>query len=99
MIVYGYAKAHKYTGDGALLIQVRIPSIHGPYLKSDAKGQSIKNYVADQDLPYYNSLVLPYIPNEGEVVALINTGAGNSILLVIGVTGGSYSAGLTNLGE
>ena len=30
MIVYGYAMQYQYTSEGTLLIQVRIPSIHGP---------------------------------------------------------------------
>lgn len=99
MVVYGYAKSYKYMSDGTLLMRVRIPSIHGPYLRSDARGKSIKSYVPDDQLPYYTSLMLPHLPADGEVVALINTGAGNSEFIVIGLTGGSYSSGYTNLRE
>ena len=47
MIVYGYAKDCYYTGDNTLLIRVRIPNIHGPYRKEDAKGKILRNYVED----------------------------------------------------
>lgn len=99
MIVYGYAKSYKYMSDGTLLMRVRIPSIHGPYNRADAKGKAIKLYTPDEDLPYYTSLLLPYLPTDGEVVALVNTGPGNSEFIVIGLTGSSYSSGFTNLGE
>lgn len=99
MLVYGYAKDYKYTGDGTLLIRVRIPSIHGPYSKADYSGKRIRNYVADQDLPYYQSLLLPHRPVDGEVVALMSTNEKSSVFIVIGLTGGSYRTGITNLGE
>lgn len=93
-ITYGYAKQHKYDKDGKLSIQVRIPAIHGPYKQSDANGKSIRSYVPDENLPYYNSLLLTNLPNDGDVVAIIfesSVNAANS--LVIGITGGSYTAG------
>lgn len=93
MITYGYAKQTKYLGDGTLAIQVRIPSIHGAYLLSDYQGKSVHNYVSDKDLPYYNSLILPKTPTEGEVVVLQSLNDTSSTWLVIGMTGGSYYGG------
>lgn len=98
MIVFGYAKEYSYSGDGTLEIRVRIPSIHGPYRKSDARGKTIRNYVRDEDLPFYPSLLLPHMPHEGEVVALSSTSENKQEFIVIGLTGGSYTNGLTNLG-
>ena len=95
MIVYGYAKQVRYTNDSTLTIQVRIPSIHGPYSIYDAKGKTIRNYVQDDDLPFYSSLLLPHEPNEGEVVALCSKDDKSSDFIVIGLTGGSYYAGTT----
>jgi len=97
MIVYGYVKGSKYTGDGTLQIQVRIPNIHGAYNKSDYQGKTIRNYTADADLPWYPSLLLPHDPDVGEVVALSSLDNSSSNWLVIGLTGGSYNAGSTNL--
>ncbi len=97
MVVYGYAKGYKYTGDGTLQIQVRIPSIHGPYQQRDYNGKSIKSYTLDQNLPYYYSVLLPHLPVEGEVVALMSTTDKSSDFIVIGLTGGSYQRGVTNL--
>jgi hypothetical protein len=93
MVVYGYVKGTRYTGDGTLLIQVRIPNIHGPYLISDYKGKAIRNYTSDNDLPWYPSLILPYLPGDGEVVALTSLDDTSSSWLVLGLTGGSYNAG------
>lgn len=98
MITYGYAKAYHYTNDGALLVQVRIPSIHGAYNQSNYKGRTIRNYTYDADLPWYPSVLLPHLPNEGEVVALSSLNNSNNNFLVIGLTGGSYHTGTTNLG-
>lgn len=97
MIIYGYAKEYKYSGDGTLLIRTRIPNIHGPYLISDYKGQRVRNYTNDADLPWYPSLLLPHLPGDGEVVAIIGTNDSMSSLLIIGLTGGSYNNGVTNL--
>lgn len=97
MITYGYAKAYHYTNDGTLLVQVRIPSIHGAYNQSNYSGKAIKNYTLDNDLPWYPSVLLPHLPNEGEVVALSSTNKSNSDFLIIGLTGGSYHIGTTNL--
>lgn len=100
MITYGYVKEYKYRSDGTLMIRVRIPSIHGAYNQSDYRGKLIRNYVLDPDLPYYPSLLLPHLPNEGEVVALASLSNSKSEFLVIGLTGGSYTpVGYPNLKE
>lgn len=93
MIVYGYVKGVKYSGDGTLLIQVRVPNEHGPYLISDYEGKRVRNYVADKDLPWYPSLLLPYMPKEGEVVAISSLDSTSSSWLILGLTGGSYNTG------
>lgn len=98
MIVYGYAKDYKYSNDGTLKIRVRIPSIHGPYNMSEYRGTSIKNYVYDEDLPYYSSLLLPHLPNDGEVVALMSINDRSREFLVIGLTGGFYNSVNTDIG-
>lgn len=97
MVVFGYAKDSYYTGDNTLLIRVRIPNVHGPYRKEDAKGQTLRNYVEDADLPYYQSLILPHQPNDGDVVALVNLSNSNTNanFLVIGLTGASYFSAYT----
>ena len=94
MIVYGYVKDTKYAGDGTLLIQVRVPNEHGPYLISDYKGKRVRNYVQDKDLPWYPSLLLPYMPKEGEVVAIGSLDDTSSSWLILGLTGGSYNTGV-----
>ncbi len=93
MIVYGYAKNYKYNNDGALTIQVRIPSIHGPFKQSEYRGKSVRNYTLDGDLPYYNSILLPHLPVDGEVVVLQSLNEHNYEFIVIGMTGGSYKNG------
>ena len=98
VITYGYVKQYKYTGDGILQIQVRIPSVHGPYRLLDYQGKSIRNYTQDKDLPWYDSLLLPHLPQEGEVAAVASLDTGNNTFIVIGLTGGSYQSGITNLG-
>lgn len=97
MIIYGYVKAVKYSGDGTLLIQTRIPNVHGPYLISDYKGKKVRNYTSDADLPWYPSLLLPYTPGDGEVVALASLDDTSSSFLILGLTGGSYKEGATNI--
>lgn len=95
MLVFGYAKDYYYAGDSTLMVKVRIPSIHGPYKQADAKGQTIRNYVPDSDLPYYQSLLLPHYPKEGDVVALLNTKdtGNNTDFIIVGLTGASYTSG------
>ena len=92
-------KDYRYTGDGTLMIKVRVPNIHGPFRQTDYQGKQIRNYVNDSDLPYYVSLLLPHLPSDGEVVAMVSTNSGNNDFLVLGITGGNYYSGLTNLGE
>ncbi len=98
MITFGYAKGYKYTGDGTLMIKTRIPSIHGAYSLQDYKGKVVKNYTQDNDLPWFQSILLPHLPQEGEIVAVATLDDGNSTFLVIGLTGGSYQPDRTNLG-
>ena len=97
MIVYGYVKDYKYSGDGTMLIQVRVPNVHGAYQKSDYRGKKIRNYTEDANLPWYPSLLLPHEPADGEVVALTSLDTSPSNWLVIGLTGGSYNTGATSL--
>lgn len=98
MITYGYAKGYHYTADGTLLVQVRVPSIHGAYNQSNYRGKTVRNYTYDDDLPWYPSVLLPHLPTEGEVVALLSINNSNNNFIVIGLTGGSYNAGATNIG-
>ena len=99
MIVYGYVKDYNYTGDGTFMIKTRIPVIHGPFLQDDAKGKKIRNYVSDDNLPYYPSVILPHTPVVGEVVALSNIKDSTTTeFIIIGLTGGSYYTGATNIG-
>ena len=93
MVVYGYAKGYQYKGDGTLFVRVRIPTIHGPYSQSEYQGKVVRNYTLDKDLPYYQSILLPHLPNEGDVVALMTTNNSENEWLVIGLTGASYSGG------
>lgn len=99
MVVFGYAKDCYYTNDNTLMVRVRIPNIHGPYFREDAKGKTLHNYVSDNELPYYQSLLLPHLPVEGEVVALMpmTESSTNLEFLVIGLTGASYSSPSTLL--
>ena len=98
MITYGYAKSYMYTGDGTLMVQVRIPSIHGPFNESGYAGRQVRNFTRDADLPFYQSLLLPHLPGDGEVVALTTLDKSANQFIVIGLTGGSYYTGATNIG-
>lgn len=97
MVIYGYAKDYTYEGVGNLMIRCRIPSIHGPYNYNDFKGTRPKRYVKDEDLPYYPSVLLPYLPIEGNVVALMSLDEGNNQFIVIGLMGSTYNSGATNI--
>lgn len=89
-MTYGFAKDYTFDGDGTLKVQVRIPSIHGPYRQSNSRDR----YTLDKDLPWYTSLLMPNFPNEGDVVALQNVNSSDdSELIVIGMTGGNYHNG------
>lgn len=98
MIIFGYVKGYQYKNDGTLMIQVRIPTIHGAFNQVDYGGKTVRNYVMDKDLPWFPSVLLPNTPNEGEVVALSSITPANNDFIVIGLTGGSYYTGTTNLG-
>ena len=98
LLVNGYVKSYMYAGDGTLMIQVRIPSIHGPVDQKEYKGNVARNYVRDEDLPYYPSLLLPHLPTEGEVVVLMSRNDKTTELIILGLTGGSYYNNLTNVG-
>ena len=98
MTTYGYSKDYHYAGDGNLMVKVRIPSVHGPYKQTQAKGHRLRTYVKDEDLPYYPSLLLPHLPNDGDVVAVMSLDSGYSNMIVIGLTGGSFYSGITDLG-
>ena len=87
MITYAFAIAHKYDGDGVLNIQTRIPSVHGPLSESEFRGQQVKNYTKDSDLPWYPSILLPYLPNYGDTIVVTTLDTSTSNLLVIGVMG------------
>jgi len=94
MIVFGFAKDYQYDGDGTLKIQVRIPSIHGPYRQQSTKGI----YTRDADLPWVPSVLLPSLPVEGDVVMLQSVNESKSAEFVsIGLTGGNYHNGSTNI--
>ena len=96
MIAYGYAMQIEYQGDGTLLVQVRIPSIHGPFDITQAKGIQMKTYTQDKDLPWIQSVLLPHMPVKGEVVMLSSVDNTPNEWVVIGLTGGSYYGGVTN---
>lgn len=95
MVVFGYAKGYQYAGDGTLQIKVRIPTIHGPYDQRSYKGQRVRNYIGDGDLPYYPSVLLPHLPNEGEVVVLSTMNETPNDWIIIGMTGGYYMNDIT----
>ena len=90
MIVYGYVKSYQYSNDGTLQIKVRIPNIHGPWDQSEYRGKTVRNYVLDEDLPFYTSLLLHHLPVEGEVVALQSINEAVTDFIVLGLTGGNY---------
>lgn len=96
MIINGYVKSYRYSGDGTLLVQVRIPTIHGPMDQKEYSGHTKRNYVRDEDLPYYSSLLLPHLPAEGEVVMLMSKNDKSTEFVVLGLTGGSYYNNFTN---
>lgn len=90
MIIYGFALDYRYAGDGTLLIKTRIPAIHGPFKQVSTKG----TYTRDEDLPWLNSVLLPHLPSNGDVVMLASTNTSKSADYVcIGLTGGSYFNG------
>ena len=99
MITFGYAKGYQYANDGTLMIKVRIPSVHGAYDLSQYRGQLARTYVDDDNLPWIPSVLLTQLPSEGDVVAVSSLDSGNSSFIVLGLTGGSFNSGATNVGE
>lgn len=97
MITFGYAKSYRYTDAGVLEIQVRIPSVHGAFHKSDYLGRTIRNYVEDKDLPWVESVLLPQLPNDGDVVVVAGLNASMNDFIVLGITGANYDSGITNV--
>lgn len=96
MIVYGFAKNYAYEGDGTLKIQVRIPSIHGPYKQQVTKAP----YTKDEDLPWVTSLLTVNLPVEGDVVMLQSINESKSSdFVALGLTGGNYFNGTKLKGE
>ena len=99
MQVNGYVIDVKYSGDGTMFIKTRIPSIHGPMRQEEYRGQPVRNYVLDNDLPYYPATLLPSVPAYGEVVVLSDSAPGSYQFTIIGLTGGNYARTWTNIGE
>ena len=93
MLILGYAIKYRYADNGTTEVQVRIPTAHGPMDKSEYGGKTVHNYVEENDLPYYMSLILPHMPNYGDVVVLSATTESRKDWVVIGLTGGSYKKG------
>ena len=94
MIVYGYVLDSRYEASGEFMMKVRIPAIHGPMNQKDYRGQRVRNYVPDSEIPFYSSLILPHEPAFGDVVAIATTGDSSSNWLVLGYTGGSFAKSL-----
>ena len=92
MVVYGYVYDTMYTGTGELMVQVRIPNIHGPIDQRDYQGQRVKNYTKDENLPWYPALLMPHMPKYLEVVCLMSVNSANNEFIVIGLTGGQYQS-------
>lgn len=93
MIVLGYAIRYRYADNGTTELQVRIPAVHGPMNKSEYGGKTAHNYVEEQNLPYYKSVILPHMPNYGDVVVVASTTESKRDWIVIGLTGGNYKLG------
>ena len=98
MTTYGFCKEVRYSGDGTLMIRTRVPTIHGPYRQNNAMGKPLRNYTRDEDLPFYPSVLLPYMPKDGDVVVVTSLNDGNTGFIIIGLTGGSYQLMNSNQG-
>lgn len=92
MVVYGYVKDVKYSGDGNMYVKVRIPNIHGPDRKSEYRGHPVRNYVNTENLPYYQANLLSSVPIYGDVVELRSPNENTTTLYVSGITGGNVQA-------
>ena len=85
MLTYGIAKENTTRDDGTLWIKVRIPSIHGADSQSAYGGQTIRNYVYDKDLPWFQSILMSDIPNSGDTVVLSSINESNNRFIVLGI--------------
>lgn len=85
MIVYGIVKSSETRSDGTLWIKVRVPLIHGADDQKMYDGRTIRNYVLDDDLPWYQSIQLPVVPSFGSIVALSTVNDSKNEFIVIGV--------------
>ena len=86
MITFGYVKGVESREDKTLWIKVRIPSVHGADSQKAYDGQTIRNYTADEDLPWYQSIYLPQTPKVGDIIALSTMNNANNEFLIIGIT-------------
>ena len=93
MLILGYAIKYRYADNGTVEVQVRIPNVHGPMDLTEYHGSSANNYVAEDDLPYYMSIIMPHLPNYGDVVVLSSRSDAMCEWVVIGLTGGNYLRG------
>lgn len=99
MQINGYAIEVRYGGDGTMYVKTRIPAIHGPMRETEYRGKHVRNYVRDQDLPWYPAFLLPSVPIYGEVVTLQESASQTYHFTVVGLTGGTYGGTWTNVGE
>lgn len=93
MVTTGYAIKYRYADNGTTEVQVRIPNVHGPMNKSEYNGKTARNYVEEEDLPYFMSVIMPHMPSYGDVVVLESNHTSQREWTVIGMTGGNYKRG------
>ena len=93
MLTYGYILDTRENDMGGREFQVRIPSVHGAYRKSEYKGKTPRNYVEDDDLPWYVVLTSVGEPLTGEVAVLAAINSSNNQFVVLGTTGSVYEPG------
>lgn len=99
MRVYGFVRDVQYGDNGTMFVKVRIPSIHGPADRGDYQGHQVRNYVYDNNLPYYRANLIGSVPVIDDVVELQSINEQTTDLIVTGITGGQYGASWTNIGE
>lgn len=85
MITFGVVKSVENNEDGTLWMKIRIPSIHGADDMKQYNGTTIRNYVADDDLPLYQSMLMTDAPNVSDIVALETLNTSKTDFIVIGV--------------
>lgn len=90
MVIYGIAIDTRYSNSGELEVKTRIPNVHGPMSETEYQGAQVTNYTREADLPWYKSILLPNLPNYGEIVLLDSVNGANNEWVVLGVTGGTY---------